>query len=65
MWEWCLNEYENTRSVSLETGVSRVLRGGSWANDPRSCRAAARYSFDPDARIVNVGFRVCCASPIE
>jgi hypothetical protein len=38
---------------------SRVLRGGSWNNIPRLCRAAYRHGDSPDYRLYNGGFRVC------
>ncbi len=37
---------------------ARVLRGGSWSNNPRVVRAADRDSDATDARHVNDGFRV-------
>jgi formylglycine-generating enzyme required for sulfatase activity len=38
----------------------RLLRGGSWFNDPRSCRSACRSNFRPDDRSDGLGFRACC-----
>ena len=38
--------------------MSRVLRGGAWYNDPRSCRAANRYDYDPGDR--GGSYRVPC-----
>ncbi|MBY0458544.1 MAG: SUMF1/EgtB/PvdO family nonheme iron enzyme [Gemmataceae bacterium] len=37
----------------------RVLRGGSWNNNARNCRAANRNNNAPDDRNNNIGFRVC------
>jgi formylglycine-generating enzyme required for sulfatase activity len=39
----------------------RVMRGGSWSNEPDSLRAAYRYSLEPAQRLATVGFR--CAYP--
>jgi formylglycine-generating enzyme required for sulfatase activity len=39
-----------------------VLRGGSWNNNPRNCRAANRNNNAPGNRNNNVGFRVLCVS---
>ena len=38
----------------------RVLRGGSWMNGPRRCRAAFRYSAPPNHSGYDVGFRPYC-----
>ena len=38
----------------------RLLRGGSWNNNPRNCRSAHRNHNQPDNAINNVGFRVVC-----
>ena len=37
----------------------RVIRGGSWDNSARNCRAAYRNRRRPDNRNGNRGFRVC------
>jgi formylglycine-generating enzyme required for sulfatase activity len=36
----------------------RVLRGGSWRNDPSYATAASRLSYDADVRYYTNGFRV-------
>jgi len=41
----------------------RVLRGGSWLNNPRICRSAVRFGNTPDDRDYVVGFRVLLSSP--
>jgi serine/threonine-protein kinase len=41
-----------------ETGEYRALRGGSWLSVDRVTRAAYRYSYYPDDRGGDVGFRV-------
>ncbi|MFN7896938.1 MAG: SUMF1/EgtB/PvdO family nonheme iron enzyme [Cyanobacteriota bacterium] len=38
----------------------RLLRGGSWSDNPRLCRSAFRYNYLPVNRSHFVGFRVCC-----
>jgi uncharacterized protein (TIGR02996 family) len=49
VWEWCHDEYRpygeldimNTLDTSNASEYARVLRGGSWYDDARSCRSAA------------------------
>jgi formylglycine-generating enzyme required for sulfatase activity len=36
----------------------RVVRGGSWANDPLDLRAAFRFRDTTDFRLSNIGFRL-------
>jgi formylglycine-generating enzyme required for sulfatase activity len=68
--EWCADawhsNYENapTDGSVWEAGGDdsyRVLRGGSWNDDPRYCRSAYRYYYTPDFRNYLIGFRVVCA----
>jgi formylglycine-generating enzyme required for sulfatase activity len=72
VWEWCQDpwheNYEGAPtdgSAWIEGGDStyRVLRGGSWGDDPRDCRSAYRLNSFPGGRINLDGFRVCCAAP--
>jgi hypothetical protein len=41
----------------------RVLRGGSWNNNPRNVRCANRNRNNPDNRNNNIGFRVLLVPP--
>jgi formylglycine-generating enzyme required for sulfatase activity len=41
----------------------RLLRGGSWFNGPRICRAANRGSFNPASVYTFIGVRPCCLLP--
>lgn len=70
--EWCEdqwhNSYENAPAdgsawLGLEQGVSRVLRGGYWGNDPRYCRSSFRGNVEPADRDSTIGFRVVLFSP--
>jgi formylglycine-generating enzyme required for sulfatase activity len=63
--EWCADWYKDypkgavTDPQGPASGSGRVLRGGSWNDDPDFCRSAYRYPFDtPDDRAINYGFRV-------
>jgi formylglycine-generating enzyme required for sulfatase activity len=63
--EWCrdwygpysdLRESDPERVESASEG--RVLRGGSWADAARNCRATARSYQEPSTRSERVGFRI-------
>ena len=70
VWEWCgdwFDEkyYEKCKKDGVtanphgpETGVNRVLRGGSYFNGPLSCRVAHRGRDGPADRDDGVGFRL-------
>lgn len=66
VWEWCLDWYSDVyyRSSPWEnprgpaSGRDKVLRGGSWYDDPFYCRVARRLSNKPNYRYINRGFRV-------
>ena len=44
--------------VNNEKGSDREIRGGSWGNSARRCRAAYRGGDEPGARNRNLGFRL-------
>ncbi len=43
----------------------RVLRGGSWNNNPWNVRAGSRNGNSPDNRNNNIGFRVASTHPCQ
>ncbi len=63
VWEWChdwFGEYEGNDLVDPtgpKSGSIRVLRGGSFLDNARHCRAAYRNYSTPDNRYFNLGFR--------
>jgi formylglycine-generating enzyme required for sulfatase activity len=70
VWEWTRSlkqEYSykpGDGREELETGGSRVLRGGAVNNNTRRLRCASRYWAYPDDGF-NYGFRVCVSSRNE
>jgi formylglycine-generating enzyme required for sulfatase activity len=66
VWEWVEDCYHQNYAGAPSDGSawvtgdcsSRVLRGGSWTNDPRYLRAANRNWDTPDDRNHYFGFRV-------
>jgi sulfatase modifying factor 1 len=65
VWEWCADDYDSdyyAKSPPVDPWNSseaafRVIRGGGWFHDPRSCRSANRNMAAPDNRIYCLGFR--------
>jgi len=58
------NRYQNYLSLRKKVKSddrSRLLRGGSWRSNPRSCRSAFRFRFYPGNRFYFIGFRVVCS----
>jgi formylglycine-generating enzyme required for sulfatase activity len=71
VWEWCQDHwhenYENTPTegsawLTDDEEARRILRGGSWINNPRICRSAYRINYAPNNCYYNVGFRVSCSA---
>ena len=69
VWEWVQdcwhNDYQGAPtdgsawSTSCSgSGERRVMRGGSWVDDPRCLRSAYRGRIDPGIRHDFTGFRV-------
>ncbi|MCY3023180.1 MAG: protein kinase [Planctomycetota bacterium] len=71
VWEWCQDWYSwgaypagaVTDPQGPATGQERVMRGGSWFNNPHACRSAQRQRPGMDAGKGNVGFRVVVDVP--
>jgi formylglycine-generating enzyme len=61
--EWCQDHYgpypiqPATDPLRLD-GVSRVVRGGSWAVDPAEGRPSTRGKYLPVAHHAHIGFRI-------
>ena len=63
VYEWCYDWYGYTVSSStVDTGASsgslRVLRGGSWFDNPSYCAVSSRNRSSPYYRLDRCGFRV-------
>ena len=76
IFEWCRDWYhlrlpggvdpdlyaaKDSATKSEHGGVSRVRRGGCWADDGWPCRSAFRLRFEPERRFDHIGFRVVLA----
>jgi len=69
-WEWCADWYDPAyyRSAPTHnppgpaTGITRVLRGGSWYSIERGCRGAFRDCYYPVDRYGLIGFRCVVSS---
>ncbi len=66
VWEWCQDRFGSypkravTDPVGATSGTERVLRGGSFLNDPAYLSCSFRNNFPPDDRNRDIGFRVVC-----
>jgi len=69
VWEWMADCWHNNYKDAPKSGqaweeanngvcTQRVLRGGSWNDEPNYLRSAYRYRFYADTRNNNVGFRL-------
>lgn len=66
VWEWVEDCYHENYAGAPTDGTawtggncgSRVLRGGSWYDDPVNVRAAVRLRDSPDYRGDALGFRL-------
>jgi len=63
--EWCQDWYGGTYPETPQTdptgpitGPGRVIRGGSWFSNAKSCRSAARFFWSPNAKSDFIGFRL-------
>jgi formylglycine-generating enzyme required for sulfatase activity len=73
VFEWCrdwshptlpggvdpdLYEAKSTAAPGKNGDISRVRRGGCWADEGWPCRSAFRLRFEPERRHEHIGFRV-------
>jgi formylglycine-generating enzyme required for sulfatase activity len=78
IFEWCRDWYhrklpggadpdlyaaKDSATKSEHGGISRVRRGGCWADEGWPCRAAFRLRFEPNRRYDHIGFRVVALRP--
>ena len=65
VWEWCNDWYgehfftsgDSINPKGPQAGISRVIRGGSWAFFPGGIRTSVRSGLAPSTRSNTVGFR--------
>ncbi len=73
VWEWCEDDWHDSYRGAPEDGRAwleenatdtyKLVRGGSWGNNPVFCRSAFRGNNSRDLRNYNIGCRVCCEPP--
>ena len=70
VWEWCGDVWHGDYKGAPSDGSAwtkggdqgrRVLRGGSWGNDPEVCRSAYRLRSIASLSYINYGFRLVFA----
>ncbi|MEK6410617.1 MAG: SUMF1/EgtB/PvdO family nonheme iron enzyme [Acidobacteriota bacterium] len=49
---------KSSASKSEHGDISRVRRGGCWADEGWPCRSAFRLRFEPERRHDHIGFRI-------
>jgi formylglycine-generating enzyme required for sulfatase activity len=58
-----LHDARSSATRSEHGGISRVRRGGCWADDGWACRSAFRLRFEEERRYDHIGFRVVAVQP--
>ena len=65
VWEWCQDSYGGpyedksvTDPKGLQTGSTRILRGGCWETGPLGCRSTNRGGIIPNRATSRFGFRI-------
>ncbi len=67
VWEWCLDHWHDSYNDAPTNGdkwldnsenQTRVMRGGSWRNEPLRCRSAYRWHGNTNKNSQNIGFRI-------
>ncbi len=71
VWEWCEDTWHDNYKGAPSDGSAwvegksnfKVVRGGSWDDNPFNCRSASRFYVNPEVAYKNIGFRVVCEVP--
>jgi formylglycine-generating enzyme required for sulfatase activity len=67
VWEWCLDNWHQNYNNAPSNGdawldssenQNRVMRGGSWRNEPPMCRSSYRQYINASEIFKNVSFRI-------
>ncbi|MDF5706428.1 MAG: formylglycine-generating enzyme family protein [Nostoc sp. S4] len=70
VWEWCLDHWHENYNNALNNrdtwqdcsnNQTRVMRGGSWRNDPHLCRSSSRLQKNASEMSNHIGFRIICS----
>ena len=70
VWEWCADPWHDNYEGAPNDGSAwisetnqnaRLLRGGSWYNNPKGCRSAFRLNIILGNNDFGIGFRVVCS----
>ena len=66
VWEWCFDWYGDYLKMSINDptgpthGKGRVIRGGSYFCDAKTCRVSTRSLYLPNEKDEDLGFRLVC-----
>ena len=71
VWEWCHDWYGAypfaanaiPNPLGKDSGTSKVVRGGSWADPVATLKSTIRGKLSPEQRMTTVGFRVARTLP--
>jgi formylglycine-generating enzyme required for sulfatase activity len=71
VWEWCQDDWHNNYEgaptdgsawISDDAKSDKLLRGGSWPDNPENCRSASRGCYVAGFDDNDSGFRVVCGA---
>ncbi|MDB9534654.1 bifunctional serine/threonine-protein kinase/formylglycine-generating enzyme family protein [Dolichospermum planctonicum CS-1226] len=73
VWEWCQDDWHDNYTNAPEDGTAwisqsgnaKILRGGSWGNNPDNSRSAYRNTHSFDYNLHLIGFRVVCGGVVR
>ncbi|MCW9683089.1 SUMF1/EgtB/PvdO family nonheme iron enzyme, partial [Dolichospermum planctonicum UHCC 0167] len=73
VWEWCQDDLHDNYTNAPQDGIAwisqsgnaKMLRGGSWGDNPDNCRSAYRNTHYFDYNFHLIGFRVVCGGAVR